>query len=136
MKIDKAFTLVEIMVVIVIIGILAGVSLPRIFRANEPAHAGDAVQTLGLLHSAQMTYCLDHDCTSAANLYPTVCTALEITAAPNTSKFGVVTCEADGDILVTRAGDLYTIKVDKDGKFSCDVSTSDACKNIAKVIPQ
>jgi len=126
------------MIVVVIIGVLAGISLPRIFGANEPAHAGDAVQALGLLHSAQSTLCLDNDCSTSYPIGPSgeTCRTLEVSVSPNTSKFDPVICEANGDIWVTRKGDLYTIKVDKNGVFSCDDPTSAACKNIAKVIPK
>lgn len=52
MKNNKGFTLIELVVVIVILGILAAVALPRFMDASEDAHESAVEGTAGALASA------------------------------------------------------------------------------------
>lgn len=52
----KGFTLVELLIVIVILGILAALILPRLTAQPEKARIGEAVNFLGALRRAQITY--------------------------------------------------------------------------------
>jgi prepilin-type N-terminal cleavage/methylation domain-containing protein len=45
----KGFTLVEILVVIIIVGVLASVALPSLFRNIEHSRAAEALNTLGII---------------------------------------------------------------------------------------
>lgn len=134
MKIRKAFTLVEVMIVVVIVGVLAAVAMPRIFGANEPARAADGLNALGILRSAQSTYCLDHDCTG--NKYPTDCNVLEVTVNPNPNNFDNVVCKKNGDMSVRRITKTYTITVDRDGAYTCTNHRGTLCTTISKVMPK
>jgi general secretion pathway protein G len=69
-KID-GFTLIEIMVVIVILGILAGLIVPRIMGRPEEARRTKAALTLRSLDSALKLYKLDN------GVYPTTEQGLE-----------------------------------------------------------
>lgn len=52
----KGFTLLELMVVVIIVGILAMIAMPQFFKAAEKARASEGVNVLGALRSAQMRY--------------------------------------------------------------------------------
>ena len=52
----KAFTLMELMVVVVIVGIMAGYSVPQYQKAVRKAHERDAVVQLTTLNAANVMY--------------------------------------------------------------------------------
>ncbi|MBN1355553.1 type II secretion system major pseudopilin GspG [bacterium] len=58
-KYDRGFTLVEIMVVVVIIGLLAGLVTPRIFNRLDKAKKETARAQMGSLKTTLATYRLD-----------------------------------------------------------------------------
>ncbi|HOY09884.1 MAG TPA: type II secretion system protein [Candidatus Omnitrophota bacterium] len=52
----KAFTIVELIVVVVVMGAIAGFAIPNYTRSVENAHYQDAVLQLKAIHSAQQIY--------------------------------------------------------------------------------
>ena len=56
---SKSFTLLELTVVIVIIGVLAGLTLPRYATTLEAVHASEGLQTLSVLYAAQKRHFID-----------------------------------------------------------------------------
>ncbi|MCK5580380.1 MAG: type II secretion system protein [Candidatus Omnitrophica bacterium] len=55
-KIKKAFTLMEIMVVIVIAGVIAGFAIPSYVKSMERSHESDAINQLSTIHAANQIY--------------------------------------------------------------------------------
>lgn len=55
-KMKKAFTLLELIVVIVIIGIIASFAIPNYQNSIERAHERDAILNLTALHSSNQVY--------------------------------------------------------------------------------
>jgi prepilin-type N-terminal cleavage/methylation domain-containing protein len=53
---SKGFSLVELLLVVVIIGILAALATAGFLASRRSANEGSAVATMRILHSAQMTY--------------------------------------------------------------------------------
>src|SRR5260370_13884754 len=65
----KGFTLVEIMIVVLIIGILLAVAVPNFIKARETSRAKACVANLKQIESAKEQWCMDNK--AATNATPT-----------------------------------------------------------------
>ncbi len=57
---QRGFTLVELMIVVIIVGILAAVAIPMYSGATEKARATECVAALGTIRSALRNYYAEH----------------------------------------------------------------------------
>ena len=57
----KGFTLIELIIVVIVIGILATLAVPQYLRAVERAKGGKARHALGLIAQAEKMYRSDND---------------------------------------------------------------------------
>ena len=68
MQETKGFTLVEVMIVVLIIGIIASLSMPSLSKSKMAAHEASAISAIRTLVTAQITYATKG--TSAGNFAP------------------------------------------------------------------
>ena len=61
MKKARAFTLTEMVIVVVLVGILASMALPRYIRVVEKGRTAEARHVLGLIRDAEIAYYLEFD---------------------------------------------------------------------------
>ena len=121
MRIRKGFTLVELAVVIVIIGVLAAFGVPRFINSVERSKAAEAFSYLSAVRSAQERY------SAREGTYANDVTAIDIKFA--TPKYFTVGTIAAGDtsslqdswtLTLTRTGPSagygqYTVTFTQDG---------------------
>ena len=58
---ESGFTLIEVLIVLVIIGILAGLAIPRYVGATSKAKQVEAKQLLRQIYTMEQSYRLEHD---------------------------------------------------------------------------
>ena len=120
------FTLIEIIVVLILVGLLTGLALPKFRYSMERVRAGEGVNLLTALRAAQsgyftefQTYTLDPtqlDITVDGSAYFNVPTIGGTAAAPTLS--------------IQRSDTTYTLTMVMDGTVTCADGGSNACESI------
>lgn len=132
----KAFTMVELIFVIVILGILAMVALPRLAGSKKDAEITRAKAEIAAIRSAIQTY-------RGANLlsqkpgsgYPEKLDKKTIAEITNGTKLGSNWTVNDDNTLILTIGETTTFNYDnKTGRLTCQnadpTQTDDLCKKV------
>jgi len=132
---NKGFTLIELMIVVVIVGILAALAIPRFMRSTTKAKQSEARGILKQVYTMQRayfveyeTYCLNGVVLNAGN--PTAYAILAIELMPPTRYSYVMsvpsptqfTCTATANLDDDATVDTWTI--DDAGVLTCVIDDS------------
>jgi prepilin-type N-terminal cleavage/methylation domain-containing protein len=79
----RAFTLVEIMIVVLIIGILLAIAVPNFLQARETSRAKSCVANLYQINSAKMQCTMDYALTDASTVTFSIDGTTPTTPGPN-----------------------------------------------------
>lgn len=96
----KGYTLIELVVVVLIIGILASFGIPQYLKTVETSKADDAVSTVNMIGTTNKMFALDHSGAYAYGAFTAACGAGACpTAAPYSNACALVWCKylADQD---------------------------------------
>lgn len=118
---QKGFTLLELLMVVIIIGVLATIALPQYLKFSEKARTSEALSILGQLRASEMRYyaqystyttsfgALDFDPTAVGALRGTsfftyalpaaTATTFNVTAARNSTRFSTNSGCSTGYVL-------------------------------------
>lgn len=122
MKMKRGFTLLEMLIVIVIIGILAGLAIPKYQKSLEYSKGTEAIANLNILRGAELRYWGEYGFeTSNLNHLDVENPNL------NATYFNYLTTAVDGDIngdftfIAIREGGIYdgdNITIDQNGNYT------------------
>ena len=126
---NKGFTLIELMIVVVIIGILAALAIPRFMRSTTKAKQSEAKQLLKQVYTMERayrqefdSYCLNGSTASSAAPNAFAQIGVEIMASARysyalASALNTFTCTATANLDDDATNDVWTI--DQTGTLTC-----------------
>ena len=126
LKFSKGFTLMEVLVVVVIIGAIAGFALPSYSTHVERVRATEGVQLLTSLLAAQERYRIENSAyaTAMANLDIDLPNAANFTVPPNLYD------DAARVATIVRSDNNYTLCINSTGVVSCS-GAANICSHYA-----
>ncbi|NTV29287.1 MAG: type II secretion system protein [Candidatus Omnitrophica bacterium] len=147
------FTLIEIMITIVILGVVATLAMPKFTGIKESTAAGEAVQVLTSLLQAQQRYCLEHTNAAGTCDYPftdgstasnqNACKTYDVDF-PGLNNFILPQCHGSGSApigaicILTKdsTGYGWNIRVYPDNTWGCPDDLSQCPGSVLKVLPK
>jgi len=126
----RGFTLLELVIVIIVIGILAGLAMPQYFRVVEKGRVAEGLQILGLLRAAQLRYYAEKAVYTA--------TVTDLDFEYTTPKYFTIAAVAGPTNLATATRNginnpgygSYALTIAVDGTITCSGGTAGACAKI------
>lgn len=120
---NNGYTLIEIVVTMIVLGILASLAIPRYLTSMERVKSAEGVQILESLLNAQRRYLVEYD-TYTSNIND-----LDIEFSGGTGNFNTPTVSANPNRLaIIVRPKLYQLSIKSDGVISCnDRNNSGTC---------
>ena len=131
----KAFTMIELIFVIVVLGILTMVALPRLASSKEDAELTRVKAEIAAIRSAIQTHRRANLLKQNGNGYPKDLSKKTIEEITNGTKLGKNwnLNDSGGTLTVTIAGKKATFTYDKNkGSLTCSGDSSTLCGKIEK----
>ena len=109
---ESGFTLVELLVVMLILGLLAAIAIPAFFNQRDKAKDADAKESVRTAQTAMETYSTDHD-----GNYDTADAAALEAIEPTLGSANLTTVDPDGTngyviTATSETGNTFTIERD------------------------
>ncbi len=122
----NGFTIVEVLVVVIIIGVFVTVALPNFTTVFEKTKSAEGLQILEALRKAQWTHYYEN-----GNLFTATLADLDVDI-PTPQHFAAITdasilagaTPSDDVATITRTGGLYTFSITADGDIACTSATT------------
>lgn len=122
------FTLIELMVVLIVVGILSAMALPRYSATLERSRQSEAISILGAMRGAQLRFAAENN-----GVYTNSLTALDVElpdndglGTPGDGKFFDYATADTGESTATRnnlqktaGSDNYRLRININGTISC-----------------
>jgi len=124
----SGFTMVEIIIVVVMLGIMAAIAIPKVLAPTERVRASEGMQILSTLMGAQKRYALENN----GQYSDGNCSVLDV-SIPTSVNFLAPTCFNIPTYVanISRIGFGYTLYIDESGAIKCAPAGADcsaACK--------
>ena len=105
----------ELIVAIIIVGVLAGLAIPRFSSTIEKSRTAEAINILETLRNAQEVYKLEN------GVYTDTLDDLDVTipASQNFNDPALATADPVASVERNAGGYQYTLTIDADGTVSC-----------------
>ena len=127
----RAFTLVEIIIVVVILGVLAAIAIPKVVTSNEFVISGEGKQILTAILGSQQRYFQEN------NVYAANAGSLDI-VIPSSTYFPLLVVQnpgaGGGNVAFVRrdlaSGGQYRLWIDNTGVITCTDIVGGSCAAI------